>query len=311
MPTSEVPLSGSVDAEYSGRGRGRMLFGKARLASSLTVSPDIALGEVVVDADLQGDQAVLAARAPAFNAMADATVSLNAPYSTTLRANAKALDLARAVAGLAVPVSIAGTADVGIEASGPLEQWRTGRASLEVSGLDGQVQTLPVSLREPARVRYDEGRVSVDRLEATIGKTSVSVAGSLPVSSGGSSTTAPVDDALQATLTGDLYDVAVAAAVAASATSATTRADPTGPPIAAGKGPLVLLARVTGSLESPAYAADAEIGPGMVQARSDLAPVENLLVRAHSRTDGSSCASFRGTTREPPSPRPGRRRCRC
>ena len=124
VPTSEVPLSGSVDAEYSGRGRGRMLFGKARLASSLTVSPDIALGEVVVDADLQGDQAVLAARAPAFNAMADATVSLNAPYSTTLRANAKALDLARAVAGLAVPVSIAGTADVGLEASGPLEQRR-------------------------------------------------------------------------------------------------------------------------------------------------------------------------------------------
>jgi len=291
VPTSEVPLSGPVDVEYAGSGRGRMIFGKARLASNLTVSPDIALGELVVDADLQGDQAVVAARAPAFSAMADATVSLNAPYSTTLRINAKALDLARAVAGLAVPVSIAGTADVGIEASGPLERWRTGRASLEVSGLDGQVQTLPVSLREPARVRYDDGRVSVDRLEATIGKTSVSVAGSLPVSSGGASTTAPVDDALQATLTGDLYDVAVAAAVAASATPA----DPAGPPIAAGRGPLVLLARVTGSIESPAYAADAEIGPGMVQARADLAPVENLVVRAHVENGRLELRQFSGS----------------
>ena len=34
-------------------------------------------------------------------------------------------------------------------------------------------------------MRYDEGRVSVDRLEATIGKTTGSVAGALPVSSGG------------------------------------------------------------------------------------------------------------------------------
>ena len=122
------------------------------------------------------------------------------------------------------------------------EQWRAGRASLEVRALDGYVQTLPVSLREPARVRYDEGRVSVERLEAIIGKTAVSVAGSLPVSSGATSTSAPADDALQATLTGDVYDVAVAAAVAASATTA----DPALPPIAAGKGPLVLLARVTG-----------------------------------------------------------------
>ena len=73
------------------------------------------------------------------------------------------------------------------------------------------------------------------------------------------------------------------------------RADPTGPPIAAGKGPLVLLARVTGSLESPAYAADAEIGPGMVQARADLAPVENLLVRAHVENGRLELRQFSGS----------------
>ena len=58
VPTSEVPLSGPVDVEYSGRGRGRVIFGKARLASSLTVSPDIALGEVVVDADFRATRPV-------------------------------------------------------------------------------------------------------------------------------------------------------------------------------------------------------------------------------------------------------------
>jgi outer membrane protein assembly factor BamA len=277
VPTSDLPLSGLVNLEYSGRGRGRMVFGKARLVSNLSVSPDIVLGDIAAEADLLGDQASITIRAPVFNATAQATVSLEAPYPATVRANATALDLARALTGFDVPVSVDGTADVGIAASGSLEQWRNGRASLEVSRLDGHMQTLPVSLREPARVQYDDGQVRVDRLEATIGKTSVSVAGSIPVSSRSTSAPTAGADAVLATLTGDLYDVAVAA----SATASATRANSAEPPIAAGRGPFVLVARVTGSLESPTYAADAEIGPGMVQARSDLAPVENLLLRAH------------------------------
>jgi outer membrane protein assembly factor BamA/autotransporter translocation and assembly factor TamB len=277
VPTSDVPLSGLIDVEYSGRGRGRMLFGKARMVSNVTVSPDVELGEIIADAELLGDRATITARAPAFNATADVAIGLDPPYPTTLRAEAKALDLARALKGIQVPVALDGTTDLGIEASGSLERWRDGRASLEVAALDGHVQTLPVTLRAPARLQYDDGRVTVERLEATVGKTSVSVAGSLPASSGGNPTDAGEADAVLATLTGDLYDVAVAAAVAANATPA----DSTEPPITAGKGPLVLLARLTGSLESPTYTADLEIGPGMVQARADLAPVENLLVRAH------------------------------
>ena len=61
-----------------------------------------------------------------------------------------------------------------------LEQWRDGRASLEVTALDGHVQTLPVALREPARARYEGGRLLLDRLEGTLGKTSLSAAGACP-----------------------------------------------------------------------------------------------------------------------------------
>ena len=92
------------------------------------------------------------------------------------------------------------------------------------------------------------------------------------------------------TLTGDLYDVAIAAA------AATDRRTAKEAPIAAGRGPLVLLARITGTLESPTYAADLEVGPGMVQARADLAPVENLRLRAHLGLEGAafSCLGFEG-----------------
>jgi outer membrane protein assembly factor BamA/autotransporter translocation and assembly factor TamB len=284
-PTSDLPLSGIVDLDYSGEGRGRMVFGKARVLSNLTVSPDIPLGQIVADVDLQGDRATIMARAPEFNAVADANVRLESPFVTMFRANAEALDLARAVRDMQLPISIDGTADVRLDAEGPLSEWRDGRASLELAALNGHVQTLPVSLREPARLQYADGRVRIERLEASLGNTMVSAAGALPLSSSAvnskrlqpsTPTQAPSGDAVLATLTGDLYDVAVAASVAANATR-----DPTQPPIAAGQGPLVLLARITGSLEAPNYAGDLEVGPGMVQVRSDLAPVENLLVRAH------------------------------
>ncbi|HEU4687877.1 MAG TPA: translocation/assembly module TamB domain-containing protein, partial [Vicinamibacterales bacterium] len=273
--TDDLPLSGVVDLDYSGQGRGRSVFGKARLVSVLTVPPDIALGEITADVELQGDHANITARAPEFNAVAEGSVRLDAPYQTSLRVNTQALNLARAVTGLDLPVSIDGTADIGLMAEGPIQEWRDGRASLEVTALDARVQTLPVALREPVRARYEGGRLLIDRLEGTLGKTSLSASGALPVE--GAPPAAPAGgDAILATLTGDLYDVAVAAAVAASATGSSTEA-----PIAAGKGPLVLLARITGSAGSPSYAADLELGPGMVQARADLAPVENLQVRAH------------------------------
>jgi outer membrane protein assembly factor BamA/autotransporter translocation and assembly factor TamB len=290
VPTSDLPLAGLVNLNFSGNGRGRMVFGKAQLVSELTVSPDVALGEIVADADLQGDRVHITARAPAFNATADANIRLDAPYVATVRANAKALDLARAVSGLRLPVSIDGTADLSVEANGSFEQWREGSAFLQVSALDGLVESLPVAMREPARVRYNDGRVVVERLEATLGRTSVSAAGGLPVSSGASPDSTGAD-ALLATFTGDVYDVAVVAAVAANRTTATSAQ----PPIAAGKGPLVLLARITGSLESPAYAADLEIGPGMVQARADLAPVENLVVRAHLENGLLELLDFAGS----------------
>ena len=91
-------------------------------------------------------------------------------------------------AGIELPIALDGTADIRLEAEGPLEQWRDGRASLEVTALDGRVHTLPVALREPARARYDDGRVVVERLEGSVGKTLVSAAGALPLTSAAGTT---------------------------------------------------------------------------------------------------------------------------
>ena len=198
-PTPDLPLSGLVGLDYSGNGRGRMVFGKAHLVSTLTVSQDIALGEIVADADLQGDHANITAQAPEFNAVADANIRFDAPYQTTLKANAQALNLARAVSGIRLPVTLDGTADRSSRGRGTAGAMaRRARPRCRWRALDGHVQTLPIALREPARVQYDNGRVVVERLEGSVGKTSVSAAGALPLSTPSSG------DALLATVSGDL-----------------------------------------------------------------------------------------------------------
>ena len=207
VQTPDVPVSGVVSLEYSGRGKGRMVYGKARVFTNLVVAQDFPLGDIISDVELVGDRATIAARAPEFNAVADANVGLSAPYPTSLRVKAQSLDLTRALSGLHLPVAIDGTANIAAQADGPLEQLRDARASVDVSALDGHIQTLPVALREPARLRYDARRAVVERLEGSIGKTSFSVSGALPLSSGIQTPSEP-DSAVLAVLTGDLYDVA-------------------------------------------------------------------------------------------------------
>ena len=287
VQTPDVPVSGVVSLEYTGRGHGRMAYGKARVFTNLVVAQDFPLGDIISDVELVGDRATITARAPEFNAVADANVGLSAPYPTTLRVTAQSLDLTRAVSGLHLPVVIDGTANIAVQADGPLEQLRDARASVDVAALDGHIQTLPVALREPARLRYDARRAVVERLEGSIGKTSFSVSGALPLSSGIRTPSGP-DSAVLAVLTGDLYDVAAAAAAAATPESSE-------PSIAAGNGPVTLLARITGSLETPTYAADLEVGPGMIQPRADLAPIENLQVRAHLENGLLELRDFAGS----------------
>ena len=142
-------------SNIAGRGHGRMAYGKASVFTNLVVAQDFPLGDIISDVELVGDRATMTARAPEFNAVADANVGLSAPYPTTLQVKAQSLDLTRAVSGLHLPVAIDGTANIAVQADGPLEQLRDARASVDVAALDGHIQTLPVALREPARLRYD------------------------------------------------------------------------------------------------------------------------------------------------------------
>ena len=296
-PTFRCRASSSLD--YSGRGRGRMVFGKARLVSNLTVSQDVALGEIVADVDLQGDRATSSALA-----RRSSTPSPTRPSGWTRRTRdaqsqrAGARPRASGAAAFELPVALDGTADIRIEAEGSLEQWRDGRASLEVTALDGHVQTLPVTLREPARVRYDDGRVVVERLEGSVGKTS-GLCRRRPSASRAPRVLA-TDDAVLATLTGDLYDVAVAAAVAANATRRPRPSRPS--PRARVRSSCSLGSRDLSSL--PRTRPTSRSARAWFRRERTLRRSKTFWFARTSRTGCSSCAISPGAITVPTSPRP-------
>ena len=125
---------------------------------------------------------------------------------------------------------------------------------------------LALRLASPAKVRYERERVFVDSLEVDAGETRLSASGDLDAFE-----PARAGAGVLVTLTGEVGEVARAAAATGL----------TDVPVQGGTGPVALLARVNGSLESPVVAADLELGPGSVTLQ-DLPPVSALVLRAHA-----------------------------
>jgi hypothetical protein len=246
-PTEDRPVTGSLSVRFAGDGTTESPRGLGRLAVRGATWDDMALGDLDAGVVLEGDFATIEARAPDFAATANARVQLAAPYAAVVDVNARDLDLARVLQGVETPTPIQGTLTMAAHAEGPLDTWRSATARVEISSLDAKAGDLVIRLVEAARLRYESARIHVDRLEATAGGTRLSASGELPAFD-----QAPDDPALLVTVAGDVD--AVARAVAATGL--------TDVPITGGRGPVALLARVTGSAQTPVVAADLEVGPG-------------------------------------------------
>lgn len=264
-PTADLPLAGRFDATFGGQGRAANVTAGGDIVARDVAWDEVAVGDVTARVDLAGETARVAAQAPRFPATVAATIATRAPYAATIEARAENLDLTQFTRRIESPVDLAGTATVTAVAMGPLQDWRAGTARVEVSAFDATAGSLPIRLREPAVVRYEGERVTVERLEADAGDTLISASGDIAVTGAGADA-----GGIVATITGDVDEVARAIA----ATGLTEL------PISGGTGPVALLARVGGSLEAPAIAADLEMGPGSIALR-DLPPLSDLRVRSH------------------------------
>jgi outer membrane protein assembly factor BamA/autotransporter translocation and assembly factor TamB len=277
-PQASVPLAASIGGQVLASGRGGRLSAEAHLTAADAMWDTIRLGTIAADAALHDNVAHVTARADDFSLRAVGDVNVTSPYQATVTAAVSDLDLAAALRDVPTAEPITGRVDAQVRASGPLEQWSRARADLTISRLDAVAGDLAVRLQDAARASYADRRITVDRLEAMAGDTHLSVSGSLPVSMSPPAT--GPDDAAAASgvvamITGDLGE----------ALRAVTAARLAEVPLAGAGGPLVVLGRVTGSLEAPTYAADLELGPATIKIRDDLPAATGVQIRAHLEND--------------------------
>jgi len=145
--------------------------------------------------------------------------------------------------------------------------------------LEAHAADLTLRLREPLRARYEDERIQIDRLEASVAPTGSATAATIVSASGSLAIDGAANpngrDALVATVTGDVGEVLGLA-------RSTRLVDL--PPVTA-SGPFALLARVVGTATAPVYAADLEVGPARATVRGDLQPLEGVRLRVHLESD--------------------------
>ena len=264
--TATQPLGGRMHIRFTGAGNAKDPRGTGHVTLADARWQDMVLGDLDAAVRLDGRVADIDAKAPDFDAAATARVQLDAPYAALVDAQTGSLDLARVLQDVETPAPITGSASLALRFEGPLDGWRTGSAALDVASLDASAGDLPIHLAQPARLRYEAERVFVDSLEADAGGTRLSASGALPAFEPAQETAG-----LLVTLTGGVGEVVRAAA----ATGLTDVA------VTGGSGPVALLARISGSLQTPTVAADLEMGPGSVTLQ-DVRQISGVRLRAHA-----------------------------
>ena len=268
VPTGERPIAGRLDVRFTAAGTVDEPRGEGDLALREARWDDIDLGDVTAHAALDGRTALIDVRAPEFSGTATGRVGLGAPYVATIDLRSEQLDLSRMLRGVDLPSKVTGTTTFTAHAEGPLESWRRGSATVDVASLEASAGGLPIRLAGPARLGYMDDRIRIERLEATAGETRLSASGELPLFDAPAGVAA---SAALVTMTGDVGEIARAAA----ATGLTDL------PRIGGRGPVALLARITGSVEAPVIAADLEAGPGSVTVEG-FPQVSDIRLRAHA-----------------------------
>jgi outer membrane protein assembly factor BamA/autotransporter translocation and assembly factor TamB len=244
----DVPVRGAaaLDLRVQGPFDAMVAQGTVTVADAGYSSIDI--GRLLATIDANGDAVVVDVTSPELAAHVTGTLSLSGNRRGAIELQIDEADLERLVRDAGAPLPIAGRVSLMARADVPLDDWRRGRAELDVTRLEGRAGNLPIRLSTPARAIYDGGLIDVASLEAQVGETRLSVAGRIATES--SATAVAPADALRALLVGDIDGVLAAVAATGLATV----------PAVTARGPVALLARVTGPVERPSLAADLDVG---------------------------------------------------
>jgi outer membrane protein assembly factor BamA/autotransporter translocation and assembly factor TamB len=137
------------------------------------------VGRVVADAVVAGRQATITAAVPAYGVNADARIGTQRPFATTARVRVEDLDLAKLPVRLETPLD--GRLRATLDAAGPLDAPERMQAEAVIAAFAGSWNKQPFRIDGPARLRYANERVAIDRLTLVAQDSTVGVSGELPI----------------------------------------------------------------------------------------------------------------------------------
>ena len=141
--------------------------------------PSARLGRVVLAATAESHQAIVTASAEHFNLDANALIGLVRPWSTTLTLHVNDLDLERLPLRLRTPFE--GHLRATVQATGDLAEPARGLATASIESLTGSWSGQPFSVTSPNDLRYEDHRLSIERLGLTTRDSSLLLEGELPL----------------------------------------------------------------------------------------------------------------------------------
>ena len=264
-PTADQPLAATVDAMFTGAGSLDQPHGMGTLRATGVTLNGTTPGDLVAEVQVDGQAANISARLPQLDSIVTARVNVHEPYQTSADLQGDNIDLALLPLASS-PTPLTGHVTIAAHADAPLSNWREAVARVEIDALNAAAGDLPIGLAEPARLRFEGGRLHVDSLQVSAGATRLSASGELPLMEGSGD--------LTLTANGDIGEAARAVEALRLGKLPVTEAS----------GPLAARARVTGTLDKPVVVADVNAGPGSV-AIEDLSTVTDLRVQAHLEND--------------------------
>ncbi len=177
----EISLRGLLDLRADGSGN----LTQPRLEATLNLAElslaDRPIGDVNADILVDGGEAALQLRAPAYRLTASTRIGLNAPYPADFRLAAEGTDLAKLGFEIRPEAALEGRVTANATGSGNLQEWQAANASVQISDLVLAVAGKEIRNRGIIRVGLDKGTLSVDQASLALEESRIEISGTLPL----------------------------------------------------------------------------------------------------------------------------------
>ncbi len=177
----DVTVAGSLGFVLNGSGSLDQPYLETRMAWDNLRVQERDLGNISLEAKLGGGDVNLSALAPGLKLSAQARVELAVPHAAEIEITAEDSDLSALQltpeAGGQLSGSLTGT----LKASGNLEQWTSGRASMRIRDLVLKHEGLELRNQAPLAVDYLDGTLAVQPATLAVGEARLHLAGSFPL----------------------------------------------------------------------------------------------------------------------------------